>query len=243
MTTTPAERPTVLLLHGGAGPATMRPLAAHFADAADVIAPTHPGWNGIPRPDDIDSVRALADHYRRMLADAGTTHTIVIGSSLGGWIGAELALADPELVSALVLIDSAGIEVPGEPVRNLTGLTPAEIAPFSFHDPAKLVVPEPTPENLAIARGNQATLDALAGDPYMHEPTLRGRLGSLTTPTLVLWGGSDRVITPAYGRALADSIPGARFTQIAEAGHLPFLEQPAAVFAALDDFLAAVPAA
>lgn len=242
MTTTTTRRPTVLLLHGGAGPASMRPLAAHFADVAAVIAPTHPGWGGTELPAEIDSVRALAAHYERMLEATGADDVIVIGSSLGGWAGAELAIAAPGRVRALVLIDSAGIEVPGQPVRDLTGLAPQEIAQFSLHDPAKLVLPEPTPENLAIARGNQAALQTLAGDPYMHDPSLSSRLAAITAPTLVIWGADDRVVTPAYGRAFADRIPRARFVEIADAGHLPFLEEPAAVFAALDEFLAAVPA-
>lgn len=237
MTTNP-ETPTVLLLHGGAGPATMAPLVAHFAESATVITPTHPGFGGTDRPDEIDSVRAVAGHYRRMLEASGTRGAVVIGSSVGGWIGAELALAAPALVGALVLIDSAGIDVAGEPVRDITGLGPREIAPFSFFDPSKLVLPEPTAENLAIARGNQAALEAIAGDPYMHDPTLRDRLAALDVPALVLWGSADRIVTPAYGRALADSIRGARFTEIADAGHLPFLENPAAVFTALDAFLA-----
>jgi pimeloyl-ACP methyl ester carboxylesterase len=45
----------------------------------------------------------------------------------------------------------------------------------------------------------------------------------------VLWGASDRVVTPAYGRAYADSIPGARFELIERAGHHPEIEQPEAL--------------
>lgn len=70
----------------------------------------------------------------------------------------------------------------------------------------------------------------------MHDPTLLGRLGAMHTPTLVIWGASDRVVNADYGRAFAAAIPDARFELIPDAGHLPHLEQPAAVFAALDDF-------
>ena len=72
----------------------------------------------------------------------------------------------------------------------------------------------------------------------MHDPKLRRRLGRVQVPALVVWGASDRVITPAYGRALAASIPSARFELIADAGHLPHLEQPRATFAAIDAFIA-----
>jgi pimeloyl-ACP methyl ester carboxylesterase len=54
----------------------------------------------------------------------------------------------------------------------------------------------------------------------------------------VIWGDSDRIVTPAYGRAMTDAIPGARFTNISDAGHLAHVKQPAATYAVLDTFLA-----
>ena len=46
-------------------------------------------------------------------------------------------------------------------------------------------------------------------------------------PVLVVWGESDRVVTPAYRRAVAESFPNARLEVIAECGHMPQIEQPA----------------
>lgn len=241
MTETSAPSRTILVLHGGGGPATVAPIASHFAAATNVLAPTLPGWNGTPRPAELDSARALAAHFLRELADASLRDVVVIGNSLGAWIAAEMALLDAEgRVGGIVLIDAVGIEVPGQPIRDIAGLAPQQIAQFSFHDPSKLVVPPPTPEGLAIVRGNQAALAAVAGTPYMHDPTLLGRLGEVRVPALVVWGDSDGVVTPEYGRAFAAAIPGARFEVIAEAGHLPQLEQPGAVFDMLDGFLAEV---
>ena len=56
-------------------------------------------------------------------------------------------------------------------------------------------------------------------------------------PTLVLWGESDRIVTPEYGRAYAGLIPGARFEAIANAGHHPELEQPRAFVDAVARFM------
>ena len=78
---------------------------------------------------------------------------------------------------------------------------------------------------------------AFAGDPYMHDPSLLGRLGAVAVPTLVLWGESDRIVTPAYGRSMAAAIPNAQFEIVREAGHLPQIEQPEATFRAIDRFL------
>ena len=77
-----------------------------------------------------------------------------------------------------------------------------------------------------------------AGDPYMHDPGLRNRLGQVEIPVLVLWGDSDRIVTPGYGQALAAMFPQAEFAVVNQAGHLPQLEQPAATFGALDAFVA-----
>src|SRR5258705_325668 len=65
----------------------------------------------------------------------------------------------------------------------------------------------------------------------------RRRLARIDAPTLVLWGDSDRIVSPDYGRAYADAIPGARFQSIPAAGHYPYLEQPEAFVAAVSAFL------
>jgi pimeloyl-ACP methyl ester carboxylesterase len=55
---------------------------------------------------------------------------------------------------------------------------------------------------------------------------LKHWLRRISVPTLVLWGASDRIVTPDYGRAYSALIPGAQFAAIADAGHHPELEQP-----------------
>jgi pimeloyl-ACP methyl ester carboxylesterase len=89
---------------------------------------------------------------------------------------------------------------------------------------------------VATLQANLATLRAVAGDPYMHDPQLRGRLAEAAIPTLVIWGDSDRIASAHYGRAYADSFVDARFELVNEAGHLPQIEQPAATFALIDAF-------
>jgi pimeloyl-ACP methyl ester carboxylesterase len=74
----------------------------------------------------------------------------------------------------------------------------------------------------------------------MNDPTLRGRLSEVRIPALVIWGDSDRIFTPGYGRAYADSFPDGRFELIRDAGHLPQLEQPEATLALIEEFLSGV---
>jgi pimeloyl-ACP methyl ester carboxylesterase len=235
----------ILILHGGGGPATMAGLAAHLAETAHVITPTHPGWDGTPRPASLDSVAALADEYVRYLDEHDVKDAVVVGSSLGGWLGAEIALRDTaHRVTGLVIINGVGVNVADHPITDISRFTPPEIAKVAYHDPARFGAgaPPPTPERLAMMRANQAALAVFAGDPYCYDPTLLGRLPGIHIPTLVLWGASDRVVTKDYGRAYAAAIPGATFELVAAAGHLPWLEQPAETFARVDRFLTATPA-
>jgi pimeloyl-ACP methyl ester carboxylesterase len=60
----------------------------------------------------------------------------------------------------------------------------------------------------------------------MYNPVLTRWLHRIATPTLVLWGEQDGIVSPAYGRTYAERIPGARFKTIANAGHYPHIEQP-----------------
>jgi len=218
-----------LLLHGGGGPQTV----AAFADllaaerSARVITPTHPGFAGTPRPEALRSVADLATLYHSLLAELDLSDVIVVGNSIGGWIAAEMALQNSSRVSGFVLVDAVGIEVPGHPIADFFSLTPRQLAELSYDDPDRFGI-DPTklpPEALAAMAGNRASIAVYAGTA-MLDPSLRERLAGVTTPTLVVWGESDRIADPAYGRAFADAIPGAQFLLLPNTGHLPQIESP-----------------
>ena len=99
-----------LLLHGGAGPASMQPFAALLAgrQAARVLAPVHPGFGLTSRPAALDDVRGLAQLYAAYLAELSLEDVTVIGNSVGGWIAVELALLAPARLSRVVLVDAVG---------------------------------------------------------------------------------------------------------------------------------------
>ncbi|MFE4856826.1 alpha/beta fold hydrolase [Streptomyces sp. NPDC056670] len=237
----PATGRPVLVLHGGGGPATVAPIAEHFAASALALLPTHPGWNGTPRPDGLTRIADLAIGYLRVLRDRGLSDVLVVGSSLGGWIGAEMAAADTEgLISGLALVDAVGIEVEEEPVRDFFALDARGVATYAYYDSERFyVAPEDLPaERRAAMAGNMAALRLFAGGPAMADPSLRARLAQVATPALVLWGEADRIVTPAYGSAYAAAFENARFATVPQAGHLPHLERPERTFALLDAFAA-----
>jgi pimeloyl-ACP methyl ester carboxylesterase len=70
----------------------------------------------------------------------------------------------------------------------------------------------------------------------MSDPKLRRRLARVRIPALVVWGESDGVVDPDYGRAYAQSLPNARFELIPEAGHLPQIEQPERLLTLIVEF-------
>lgn len=219
-----------LLLHGGAGPQSVAGFAQLLAEkgANKVVTPTHPGFGGTPRPAALDSVAGLAALYGTLLDDLGLEDVTVIGNSVGGWIAAEMALLASPRISRVVLLDAVGIDVGGHPVADVSGLSVPEIQALSFHDPTPFRVdPATIPEaQKKIMAANGATLALYAGSPAMADPTLLGRLGGIAVPTLVLWGESDRIVEPAYGRAYAAAIDGARFEVLPATGHLPQMETP-----------------
>ena len=218
----------ILLLHGGAGPASV----AGFGDLlaarkrARVITPNHPGFDGTPRPGTLASIAGLAGLYAELLDRLDVWDVTVIGNSIGGWIAAELALLGSPRVSGAILLNAVGIEVEGHPVTDIAGLRPQEVMALSFYNPGRFAqdpsAPGPTPE---MVQANMAALAAYGGQS-MTDPTLLGRLGELDLPVQVIWGEADRIVTPDYGRAYAKAMPMASFTLMPGAGHLPQVEAP-----------------
>lgn len=222
----------VLILHGGGGPATVAGLAAALSAYAHTLTPVLPGWDGTPRPARLRSVTDLAAAVRELLRKRGLCDVLVVGSSLGGWVAAELALQDDEgIVTGLVLIDAVGVEVESEPIADVFALDARGLAEHSWHDPDRWFVDPATLPAAELARrqGNMTTMRELAGEPYMHDPTLLARLGGIRIPALLVWGESDRIVTPAYGAAYAKAFGNGRLELVPQAGHLPWIEQPEAV--------------
>ncbi len=237
------EGATIMVLHGGGGPATVRGLAAEMAADHHVLTPTHPGWDGTARRAGIDDIPTLATCYLDLLAERGESAVSVVGSSIGGWLAAEMAVQDAardHRIATVVLVDAAGVEVPDEPIRDFYGLDAHGVAEYSFYDSAKFYRDPATmtADEIAVQQGNLATMSDLTHGGVMSDPTLLGRLSSIAVPTLVIWGDSDGIFTPGYGRSYAAAIPGAEFTLIEHAGHLPQLERPELTVPVITDFLA-----
>lgn len=234
------EGDPVLLLHGGAGDQSVAGFAGLLAERSRrTLVPVHPGFGGTPRPEGLDSIRTLAEVYGRLLDELDLRRVTVIGSSIGGWVAAELALVAGERLAALVLLDAAGLDSAEHPVADFFSLTLDEVADLSYADPDahRIDLSAMTGEQKRIGAGNRDALRVYGGTT-MADPSLRERLADITVPTLVVWGEADRMMTPEYGREYAAAIPGARFHVLPKAGHLPQIEAPGALLALVEEFTA-----
>jgi pimeloyl-ACP methyl ester carboxylesterase len=218
----------VLLLHGGAGSISVAAWAELLAGKkpARIITPSHPGFAGTPRPEALNTVGGLARVYSAFIDKLGLEGVTVIGNSIGGWIAAELAVLGNERISSMVLVDAGGIDVPGHPVVDVFTLPLEELSRRSYHDPVRFRIdPSKLPPQLQAAMaGNRAALKVYGGNTA--DPSLLARLSAVKVPTLVVWGQSDGIFVPEYGRAYAKAIPGAKFQLLEGAGHLPQMETP-----------------
>ena len=236
--------PPLVFLHGMQ---TIDP-AARFLDGlgrrALVIAPSSPGFGNSPRPEHFDSVYDLVHHHLDVLdtiAAEARSPVVLAGHSFGGWLAAEIAVKRPAALAKLILIDAVGIKISDRETADIVDVfntSPAAVKRLAWHDPA--AAPDfdaMTDEQIAAHARSWEALCRYAWHPYMYNPALKTWLKRIAVPTLVVWGEHDGIVTPAYGRAYADLIPGARFVAIAGAAHAPHLEKPDAFVDAVAAFL------
>jgi pimeloyl-ACP methyl ester carboxylesterase len=229
----------VLYLHSAAGESQFPwPHFTALAERFEVHAPAHPGFLTSEGIDEIDGIEGYVDHYEAYLDAMGWKSVAVVGLSLGGWIGAELAARHPERVSELALVD-ADIFV-------LDYRYPDKLRSMLFHDlecpAAKLMAPPPEgveipDEIIANMMRAMAATAKVGWNPLLHDPTLEHRLRRVKARTLCLWGAKDRVVPVEYGEKYAKLIAGAELEVVPDCGHMLPLEKPDAFGAAMRRFL------
>ena len=257
--------PTVLV-HGGVGNTIeWADLAPQLK--TPLVIPDRPGF-GLSYPIDYRRLDFRADAARWLLelTDAlGVDQIDLVGNSMGGFFAISFAAAHPDRVRKLALCGSAGGLFPKPGLFLQLWATPgvgALISKIRFRDietlrrrafGAYLVHPERVPDDLlevallginlpGTADTNQAIMQAVATlRGWRPQLRLEGALATLPVPTLLIWGDHDPLAGPDVGRDLTTRMPDARITVIPDAGHIPHLDQPEPVAAALNDFLSQPP--
>ncbi len=177
---------------------------------------------------------------------------VLAGNSLGGQIAWHTALAAPQRVDTLILVDAGGFppESTSVPlafqIARIPALAPLmrNVLPRSlvqsslrnvYGQPEK-VTPELVDLSYDMARreGNRAALNARMQRGYQSDVA---RLAQIKMPTLILWGAQDRLIPPSHGERFERAIAGSKRVVFAQLGHVPHEEDAAQTVAAVQQFL------
>jgi pimeloyl-ACP methyl ester carboxylesterase len=253
--------PPLVFVHGlsGSWPNWLEQLAVFAADHR-VIAVDLPGFGHSPMPDGEISISRYARTLDALFAELGVDAAALVGTSMGGFIAAELAIAFPQRVERLVLVSAAGLSTYQN--RATTSALPAlrrlerVIAASAAWTAAKsdtvarrarlrdatlrLVVRHPDRLDAALAAeqlrgaGKPGFLQALQS---ITDYDVRERLPEIACPTLIVWGRNDLLIGVADADLFAELIPDSRKVVFEDTGHVAMLEQPRRFNALLAEFL------
>ena len=233
----------LLFLHGGGGAGIWLPCMAQLAKKFDVIAPEHPGFGDSDTPPWLDTIGDLANFYLDFLDQLDLRGVHLIGSSLGGWVAAELAVRNATRLASLTLIGAAGIHLKDvEQVDTFLSNDEQRIRDL-FHDQElaeAVIAGSERPELEDAALKNRMMTAKLSWQPRNHDPHLRKWLHRIKVPTLLVWGDHDRLFPKEYALAYQRLIPGAKVVIIPNCGHLPHVEKGDEFAAELETFIGAM---
>lgn len=243
--TGPRDAPVLLLIHGSnASLQTWEPWAERLAPRYRIIRMDLPGHGLTGASPTRDYTPAgYVDVVERIRAKLGVDHIVLAGNSMGGGVAWHYALAHPEHLRGLILIDSVGQPEPGNAKPPLAfriarmpvlreiaaAITPrsliADSLPGVFGDPklADAAMIDRYWELLRYPGNRKATLDRFALAP---DSATAAELAALRPPVLILWGAKDQLIPRASGDWLHARIAGSKLIVYPATGHLPMEERP-----------------
>ena len=218
-----------------------------LADIGSFLAPDLPGFGDSDQADPVNDLDALAGILYEDARSRGVEQAVVAGCSMGGYLAFALLRGAPHFVRGLVLINSraAADTEPGRATR-------LDLARRVEREGCGFLVDEWPPGALSASSRARADVvgqvksmiaQATPGGVIAAQQAMAKRLDSapllagIRFPVLVIHGLDDRLIIESEARAMAAAIPGAQFYGVPAAGHLPNLEQPSLVNAALRDFM------
>jgi pimeloyl-ACP methyl ester carboxylesterase len=234
----------LLYLPGAGGLRGWDPFLVELAKQFTVYAPAHPGFEISTGIEHIDDIIDLVVYYNDFLDALGLDSTHVVGHSMGGMLGAELAALSPHRVRRLVLVDAVGLWLDDHPVADFFAMTPDQLAIALWHDPTS----EIAKAMMAIPEDEQAQLEAFllrsqhlatAGKFLWPIPDrgLKKRIHRVQAPTLILWGQSDGLVPAVYAQEFQKRIPGSQVSIMQHCAHMPMYEDPAGFVRTVTTFL------
>ncbi len=246
----PLSGQPVLFVHGFPLSGEMWLPTAEALDAAHpgrfrLVVPDLPGFGRTPAEEGV-TLGAYADRLASLLEHAGVDRpAAVVGLSMGGSIALEFFARHRERVAALALVDCRA-EADGPEKREQREELAQRALSEGAHVGADAVIDAAfhadAPEGLKVIWREKMSSSspegvAAASRALASREDRTGLLGEIDVPTLVVVGDGDRITPPEGMRAMAESIEGARFEEIAGAGHLPPIEATEAFAGVLGSFL------
>jgi pimeloyl-ACP methyl ester carboxylesterase len=215
-----------------------------------------PGFGASPRlPDGGFDLGAVCGRVEAVVTELQLERPAMLGHSLGGGVAVRYASERQGALRALALLAPAGLIATGAvrpswrrprvhaAGRVLTRLATPLVASRALRERAfSRVVGDPAGLDAALARelaqgASHGRSTPAAGIEIVYAG-LRDRLDALTLPTLVIWGERDRIVSPSFAEPLRDALPDGRLLLLPAAGHVPMVEAPAEVAAAVMELMA-----
>ncbi len=241
--------PVVILLHGlGGSTANWAPTIAPLAQKYRVIVPDQIGFGKSDKPMLNYRVSTLVDFLEGFYKQVGVQKASLVGNSLGGFTAAAFAIAHPEKVDKLVLVDAAGFAVTGDlDPRVLNGLNAStrqqvrDLLSLVFYNKEQFSSDMAIDAFFAsrVTAGDQYTIQRFIDSIAHGEDMLDGKVGAIKHPTLIIWGREDGLTQLAMGQRFNKEIAGSQLLIIDKCGHVPQLEKAAEFNAGLLKFLSA----
>jgi pimeloyl-ACP methyl ester carboxylesterase len=221
----------VVFLHG-AGGLTWDPFLEALSQKYHVIAPHLPGTGESTGGEHVFDHHDGFYFYLDFMDAMGLDQVHLIGHSMGGWMAAEVAAMQPRRFESVTLLSPIGLWSDDYPVLDIWAMLPNEIAEAVFHDvnhpAAQMMLAVPSdPAELGQLQIQQTKTGSMAAKFMWPIPDkgLKNRIHRITSPTLVLWGASDKLAPVQYADDFGRLIESSTVEIIKEAGHLPQLEQ------------------
>lgn len=232
----PSDGKTLVLLHGiGASAERWSRVLPTLAKYFHVIAPDIIGFGYSDKPTIEYTMDFFVDFFDGFLSSLQISRANLMASSFGGHLATEFSIRFTRRVDKLVLVSPAGMMRTSTPVLDsyiMAALYPTYENAFKVFremafDPD--VVDEGTVmdfvNRMRLPNAKYAFMSTLLGMRYA--PKLQGRIGKIISPTLLLWGDSDRMIPIQYAKEYKE-IPNIELITIKDCGHIPFVEKPMA---------------